>query len=474
MLSAFVKNSAIYYLSTILTKGISFFLLPFYTSVFTTSDYGVLEMVSILSTLTIVLFTFQINEGVGRYYNELSSHEEIKIYTSSVTFFSLLSFGFFFLLSWLLVVPISQFVHLSKLETLIATGSISLNGIFYLAQNQLIWKLKPTHQMISSMVYNITTIGLTIALILFYDWGVEGVFMAQIVGAFIGILFVTFFNRFDLILKVSWKIIKKLLHFSFPLIPNALAIYAFMYVDRVFIQNMLGYDALGVYSFSFKIASILMIAHFGMSTALSPLIYKFYKDPETPQKIRTIFRIFTLISMVTMFGLTIFSFDLVSIMAGSDGYEDAPYYIPLLLLSIYIGSLSQFFPGLIISKRTKLISLISITMGLLNLILNYFLIDLYGIMGACISTAIAAFFNYLTYRHFANKNYEVPIEFKLFFAGIFLFGFVCFFVFVFELTIIFKIILFICGMVLLGLTYIKRTDLDNLKRILNQVVRSDG
>ena len=473
MLSSFVKNSAIYYLSNLLTKGISFFLLPFYTSVFTQADYGVLEMVSIVSTLVIVIFTFQINEGVGRYYNELTTKASVRLYTSSVALFALVSFGIFFCLSAIFISPIAEFISLPKPAALIATAAISLNGLFYLLQNQLTWKIKPTEQMICGLAYNLVTIGLTILFILYYKNGVEGVFMAQILGALAGIVLGVYFNRDDLRLRLSDKVIRKLLKFSLPLIPNALAIYVFMYMDRIFIQKMLGNDELGIYGFSFKIASILMIAHFGMSTALSPLIYKHYKEAETPQKITTIFRVFTLVSMTTMLALTVFSTELVTLLAGRPGYEEAALYIPLLLFSIYVGSLTQFFPGLIIAKNTRLISLISISMGVLNFIANYFLIDAFGIIGACIATAVASFINYFLYRHFSNKTYKVPIKNLLFFTGVVVYGLFSTAVLYFDFSWVQKIVVFIPGVIIMVLIFMRRSDLFYLKKLIRSRIQAD-
>ena len=44
------KDSVIYGIDGVLAKGVSFFLLPVYTRIFTPADYGTIEMLTVMSS----------------------------------------------------------------------------------------------------------------------------------------------------------------------------------------------------------------------------------------------------------------------------------------------------------------------------------------------------------------------------------------------------------------------------------------
>ncbi|MBK6525536.1 MAG: oligosaccharide flippase family protein [Crocinitomicaceae bacterium] len=170
MLRLFAKIAQSTLFPGILTKSV-FFTLPLYTRILTQNDYGSLEAVSIISTLAIVLFSLQINEGVSRYYNELKNQKIIRIYTSTVAFFCISCFSVFLITSLLFTSTFSKFYGLDHDTTIAASWSIFLNAIFYLSQSQLHWKLKPIQEAVSGLTYNFSAIGLSILFLVFYDLG---------------------------------------------------------------------------------------------------------------------------------------------------------------------------------------------------------------------------------------------------------------------------------------------------------------
>lgn len=409
MLRSIVKNSSIYFVSGILTRGISFFLLPLYTSVLTREDYGSLEAISIVSTIAIMLFSFQINEGVSRYYNELKDQHTIRVHTSTVVFFILISFTVFYLLCLagddMLAVFYGVPVNIANLASL----NIFFNALFYFSQNQLQWKIKPFLEAITSLAYNISAIGLSILLTVYYEYGISGIMLAQIIAAAIGIVLAAVFTWKDFGLYFSFSILKKLLKFSFPLVPRALSVFLLLFTDRICVREMLGLDSLGVFSLGTKIASIMIIVNIGLATALSPLIYKHHKEQDTPVKIGVVFRYYVLAGVMILAALSLFAGTIIDVFA-NENYMAAAICIPLLASSVFFSSLLQFFPGLALSKRTGLMSLITVIASVLNLILNLLLIDRFGIFGCSIATAVCFLLNFLLLYRYSQKEYWVDVS----------------------------------------------------------------
>ena len=79
-----IQNSSIYSLGSILTAGISFFLLPLYTRVLNPEQYGQLELVYIIGSISAILFGLNIELGYTRFYYKYQNQEDQKaLYFSS-------------------------------------------------------------------------------------------------------------------------------------------------------------------------------------------------------------------------------------------------------------------------------------------------------------------------------------------------------------------------------------------------------
>ena len=62
-----LKNTAIFALGSFGTKFISFFLVPLYTNILTTSEYGTVDMISTIGMVLVPLLTLNICEAVMRF-----------------------------------------------------------------------------------------------------------------------------------------------------------------------------------------------------------------------------------------------------------------------------------------------------------------------------------------------------------------------------------------------------------------------
>ena len=62
-----LKNTAIFALGSIGTKVISFFLVPLYTNILSTSEYGVVDLVTTICTVLAPILILNINEAIMRF-----------------------------------------------------------------------------------------------------------------------------------------------------------------------------------------------------------------------------------------------------------------------------------------------------------------------------------------------------------------------------------------------------------------------
>ena len=75
------KNTLIFAISSFGTKFLSFFLVPLYTNILTTEEYGIADLITTTATLMIFIFTVNISDSVLRFaINKEKKQSEILAY----------------------------------------------------------------------------------------------------------------------------------------------------------------------------------------------------------------------------------------------------------------------------------------------------------------------------------------------------------------------------------------------------------
>jgi O-antigen/teichoic acid export membrane protein len=103
MIRRFFKDGFYYSLSSILGKGLSIFLVPLYTRIFSPKDYGIIDMLTIFSTLINLTIALEITQGIGLFLANSENERDKILYSSTAFWFTITSNGIFFLLAFLFI-----------------------------------------------------------------------------------------------------------------------------------------------------------------------------------------------------------------------------------------------------------------------------------------------------------------------------------------------------------------------------------
>jgi O-antigen/teichoic acid export membrane protein len=412
MLKQFFKDSFIYGLSNVISRGLALILLPLYTQVFSPADYGVIEILSIVASLVNLTVALEISQAVVLYYADAETESDKVAYVSTALWFSMAMYGLFVLValgfsehlsSWILESSSSQFIFQ------IAVLSMWSTGIFYFLQNQLRWQLLPKHYAVSSILFTLVSAGTTVTLVLVFDSGVIGVFYGLLVGGIIGGAMAWYFARRSYQLIFNWRKCKELLSFSSPLVPSGIAVFLYLYIDRFAIKELMTLSDVGLFGVGYRIASVVWLLLFGFQSALTTLVFHNYRKASTPNELARILRYFLALILPVVVGLAMFSLDILRIFT-TPAYYAAWQVIPLLAVAILLFNMHIFTPGLDLAKKTPSIAAISIATALLNTALNFALIPLLGISGAALATLTSAAASFSLYMILSQKHYFVPHE----------------------------------------------------------------
>lgn len=397
-----LKNIGLLITSNFASKILVFLLVPLYTSVLSTSEYGVYDLIISIVYLIYPIFTLNIIDAVMRFCMDktFSKYDVVSIGIKYVC----LSIGLF-----------CAFILLIKKTNV---GSILENTekymlfyyityVFYQFFLQLAKGLEKIRDI--SIAGIISTAIMLISNILFLvilKWGVSGFFLSAILSQLVPVLYFVLRLNF-------WKYIRsynrnkqleiKMLKYCTPLIFTVLGWWINSAADRVIVTTMCGIGANGLLAISYKIPSIINTLQGVIIQAWQISAIREYDKKNVDSFYAKTFSFSNLFMVLVCAFLIILTKPLAHILYAKEFYV-AWKYVPFLLISSVFNCASGFIgPILSAKKDSKNMALSAIYGGTANILLNVFLIDIIGIQGATIATAICSYIIFF-YRYKSIKN----------------------------------------------------------------------
>ena len=385
--SKLFKNTMIIAIGNICTKCVSFFMLPLYTSILSTAEYGTVDMINVIISLSVIILTFQLEQAVFRYLVEARNDcEKQKEYISSAMIFTII-------VNLICVLILFVFFQIINYQyTFYVLGTIVLNVLSsFLLQisrgvdNTVVYS-------IGSFINGSLNVILNVLFIAFLGWKVEGMLLAALIAhiassCYLGVkIKIWTFLQFKMFKTSS---LKKLLKYSIPLIPNTLCWWIINGSDRVVINAFIGVAANGIYSVSYKFPSIFsMITNiFHMSWTESAAENIDCSDNEVFVQ-RIMNKTIRIYSSANIGIIAVMPF--IFPMLVSESFQEAYLYVPLLMTGALFHSIANLYGSLYTAlKKTKEIAKTTLLAAIINFGINIIFAKYIGIYASAISTVIA-------------------------------------------------------------------------------------
>ena len=197
-------------------------------------------------------------------------------------------------------------------------------------------------------------------------------------------------------LKISgWKFDKllsvELLKDSWPLILSGLVVSIYMKIDQVMIKNMLNNEQVGYYAAAVRLSEAWYFIPIAITNSLFPAIVhaKNISEEFYNNRMQKLYDMLAWLSIAIALPVSFFSKEIILILLGNTYASSAP------ILTIYIWAGVAVFLGvassqyLINENYTKLSFFRTFIGMIINVILNFILIPVYGIIGAAVATLIS-------------------------------------------------------------------------------------
>lgn len=411
MLKNLFRDSILYTLSTVLTRGISFILLPIYTRTLSPEEFGLLDYFVALGAIASIFITLEIMQGLARHLPEnLESPQKRRNYASTCLWFVLGAHTAMLVLVTVFSVQLAVLLldTPDKADLIeLAAWSYWVTAMINMTHGQLRWELKAGTSALLSLVAALLTVACTVVLVVWLQWGIRGALLAQVLGGLLALLPSLYLTRYSFGLNFDGASLRQMLHYSGPLIPSSLAVVIALYFDRIALKELMSLSDVGIYAVGQKISLVVALALIGFRSALTPLVYANHARDSTPRDLAKIFQIFCLIAMSLTLGISIFALEIVRLIS-SEAFQEAANVVPLLIFSVLLSNMYIFAPGLDIYRKTGVIAAINIAVAVLNLALNYLLIPVLGILGAALAAALAFGGGFVVYMYASQRLYPVP------------------------------------------------------------------
>lgn len=381
-----LKNTGILVVAKISTQVVNFLLLPLYTALLSTAQYGEIDIYTSLAMIIIPFLTLQVEMGIFRYF--ISCRDDK---TRQQT----ISTGFAIVGAVLLLATMAYFL----VSIWFPFRYSSLLYFFYLSQSMSVVLLQVCRSMgdnfaygLSSFIASSLAVVLNILFIAVLHMGVEGILYAAIIAQVVSAIYML--RRTRVLSFCRWEAVDKsvcrnLLSYSVPLVFNQISSWAINYSDRLIILHFWGIAQNGIYAIANKFSNVTM-TFFGMyNLAWTESVVRCIREADSVDYINRLFELTFKVYLILIIGIiNLLPFVFPYMVDGE--YQSAYYHVPILLTAMFFSGMAATIGSIYLAyNKTKNVSITTTLAGICNVIIHYSLLGFCGLYAASISTLVA-------------------------------------------------------------------------------------
>lgn len=404
-----VKASSAYMICSILQRSLSFITLPIFARLLTTEEYGLSVVYNSTMCFLIIFTTLQL--PYGTFDKAMIKFESDRLgYVSSVN-------GLCTLLT--VIYLIAYFCYCNFFDELSALPHLllALMGIemlmstsinFWMGYKRFEYKYKQV--VFVTLLMSIMTVVVSVSAVLSCnaqtDKGIVRLLSSSFVVITIGFVIYCrslylgkkFFNR------TYWHYA---LSFNIPLIPYYLSQMIFNQSDRLMIDSMCGRGDAAKYGVAFNLGILLHFVLAAINSSYTPWLYNKIKNKDFEEN-KVVSVAIAILMSTLLLGVISFAPEIIYILAGPK-YLDAVWVVPPISMGLLFLFYTQLFGSVefYYEKKYYLVAG-SIISAVLNVLLNWIFIDLYGYIAAAYTSLLCfivfALCNYVCMKCICKQN----------------------------------------------------------------------
>jgi O-antigen/teichoic acid export membrane protein len=410
------RHSAIYGIGGILSRVLAVLLLPLYTSYLGTEGFGKLELVTAVTTVTVIVLGAGISSAFFRFYFDSKDDARRTLIVRTVFWFVMGMATVGLVLGVAFATPIAHALRLGDDPWLVRAAAVGLWAqMNYLQLTNLFRVEERSVQFVIASVANILiTVGATVLLVAGLHKGATGAVVGNFIGTLAVFLVLLVYRRYQLGLQFDRKLLRQMNRFGLPLVPSALALWAITFIDRLFLGAYKGIGEVGVYSLAVRVSSVIVFLMIAFRLAWPAFAYSI--DDESAAKRTYAYVLTYLLFLCCWISIALGTLApwLVQILAPSKpAFYRADEAVGVLSFgaTAYAGY-TVLAIGIGRARQTQFNWIVSGAAAAFNIGLNFLLIPPYGMMGAAVSTAAAYVALFIGMMLNSQRVYPVPYQWR--------------------------------------------------------------
>lgn len=389
-----LSNSFFYTFSGLFGKCLHFFLLPVYTRLLTTSDYGIQNLIFAFNSVMSYVILLCIDSAAIKFYTE-NKDDKNKLKEFYGTALCIISFSSILIL--VLCFIFHDFLSATFFEGIefypyivIGMGILVLESFFTLHRRILEAQQEGKKVAIISLCIVVLVAAFTLVLVGLFHRGAVGLLLSSLIVYFLAAVFVIVdAKRHDMVkLCFRIKLAKEMLVYSVPLLPHQLSGYIATLVSSVLLNSSGSLGSVGLYGVASQFSSVIDTFQDSVSRAYRPWLFDRLaafeeKDKEEIGKISLLLcSFYTLIyGAIGLFGL-----EMIVIMTSVD-FHEAWRVMPILVAGFSIKSIYYFYVAqcLFYPRTSSRVFIASMSGSLANVVLSFIIVPVMGMYGSAIA-----------------------------------------------------------------------------------------
>jgi O-antigen/teichoic acid export membrane protein len=392
------SDTAVYGISTILGRFLTFVLTPIYTHALNPSDLGVVATVYAYIAFLNVVYGYGMEGAYMKYVSTLELGDRKRIFT--VPFVAVAVSGLLF--SGLLAMFYEPVAAISGIPPRFQSLVTMAAGILFLDTISIVpfaaLRMASKAKIFASVKIAGIVVNVAANILLLFSWhtGVEGIFISGLISS--GLTVVLLIPTIVQNLVPSWPsgILPALLRFGLPSVPAGIAGMMLQVINRPILGALRGDADVGIFQANYRLGIFMMLLVSMFDFAWRPFLLQHAHDEDARPLFARVMTYFVLIATSVFLVLSFFLADIVRWpIFGGRSIIDPRFWegmdiIPVILLAyVFLGVYNNLIAGIYIEKKTGKLPLVTFTAAALHVVANYALIPPFGLMGAAIATLVS-------------------------------------------------------------------------------------
>lgn len=397
-----VKNTAILTVGKLCTQFISFLLLPLYTALLSTEEYGIVDLFTTYVALLLPLVCWQLDQGLFRFMLDCRDEKNkvIELFSSM-----------FFLNVIQCTVTIVFYLLFSSFLKSEYSIYLLINVIFNVFSGILMQFARGLGKMgnysISSFITAATTVALNVLFVAVLKWGAHGMFIATVCGVAINCVYlfvVLKVWKFIDVKKINVKLLKEVCKYSLPFVPNQISGWVLSASNRTVITNFISVSANGIFSVASKFSSMIGTFYNFFNMAWVETVSVHYEDEDRDSFLSDMMNIVINLFVSLCVGVIAFMPFIFPFMV-DEAFNEAYFQIPILILAVIFQILVGLYSAIYIAlKKSIMITRTTLAGAIINIVVSLVLIKFIGLYAASVATLISYMATAL-FRAYDTKKY---------------------------------------------------------------------